>query len=61
VVVEKFGTSNKWIWDIEKFIDRKACMSEMYLEFKEHAKVNKEYDHFKNLKIESVFILFRLT
>lgn len=36
VIAEKFGTSSKWLWDIEKFINRKACMSEMYLEFKQN-------------------------
>ena len=40
VIAEKFGTSNKWLWDIEKFIERKACMSEMYMEYKQNGIVS---------------------
>ena len=39
VIVKKFGTNNEWLWDHQKFIDRKSCMSEMYLDFKEDGKV----------------------
>lgn len=39
IIAEKFGTSNKWLWDIEKFINRKACMSDIYMEFKQTGKV----------------------
>ena len=57
MVVEKFGTSNKWIWDIEKFIDRKACMSEMYLEFKEHGKVAIEYTTFQIINLRCFYFI----
>lgn len=42
VIAEKFGTSNKFLWDTEKFINRKACMSEMYLEFKQNGMIDLE-------------------
>ena len=40
VVVKKFGTNIEWIWDKEKFIDRKCNMSEMYWDMKEDGKVS---------------------
>ena len=41
-MVKKFGTSNEWLWDSSKFIDRKACMSEMYLDLKHDGKIDPE-------------------
>jgi hypothetical protein len=49
VIAKKFGTNNEWIWESEKFIDRKALMSEMYIDLKEDGKV-----------ILAVFFLFLL-
>ncbi|CAF0841426.1 unnamed protein product [Brachionus calyciflorus] len=40
ILVRKFGTSLEWIWEAEKFIDRKAVMSDFYLDFKEDGKIN---------------------
>jgi hypothetical protein len=39
IVAKKFGTNNEWLYDSDKFIDRKACMSEIYLDMKEDGKV----------------------
>lgn len=39
IIVKKFGTSNEWLWDSQKFIDRRSLMSEVYLDFKEDGKV----------------------
>ena len=40
IVVKKFGTTNEWLWDASKFIDRKHCMSEIYLDLKHDGKVD---------------------
>ncbi len=39
IVAKKFGTNNEWLYDSDKFIDRKACMSEIYLDMKEDGRV----------------------
>lgn len=39
VTVRKFGTTLEWLWTAQKFIDMKAIMSELYLDFKEDGKV----------------------
>lgn len=41
--MKKFGTSKEWLWDVEKFIDRKACMSEIYLDLRDDGKVLFKY------------------
>lgn len=41
--MKKFGTSKEWLWDVEKFIDRKACMSEIYLDLRDDGKVLLKY------------------
>lgn len=60
IIAEKFGTSCKWLWDIEKFINRKACMSEMYLEFKQNGLIDIEKyanaDPFLELETEPTLI-----
>lgn len=39
IVAKKFGTSYEWLYDSDKFIDKKTLMSEIYLDLKEEGKV----------------------
>jgi hypothetical protein len=39
IVAKKFGTNSEWLYDSDKFIDRKAVMSDYYLDMKEDGKV----------------------
>ncbi len=39
IEVKKFGTNNEWLWTMDKFIDRKSWMADMYLDLKENGKV----------------------
>ena len=40
IEVKKFGTNFEWLWSATKFIDRKACMADLYLELKENGKID---------------------
>jgi hypothetical protein len=39
IIARKFGTNLEWLYDSEKFIEKKAMMSELYLDLKEDGKV----------------------
>ena len=53
IIVRKFGTTNEWIWDSQKFIDRKSYMSEMYLDLKEDGKIDRNKFKVRGLEEES--------
>jgi hypothetical protein len=46
IEVKKFGTNNEWLWTADKFIDRKSCMADIYLDLKENGKVIIFYNYF---------------
>lgn len=44
--MKNFALGLEWIWSREKFLDRKALMTEMYDDFRDDGKINR--DKFKN-------------
>lgn len=51
--VKNFEKGLEWIWDKNKFMDRKAEMTEYYLDFKDDGIINR--DKFKVKKKELKF------
>ena len=59
-MVKKFGTTNEWLWDSSKFIDRKHWMSELFLDLKYDGQIDtesfKSFDPFTDSENEPVLI-----
>ncbi len=51
MLVKNFVTGLEWVWEKNKFLDRKTLMSEYYADFKEDGQINslkfKNYDPFQ--------------